>query len=117
MIDVEDQESPLPKTSRKAVISFILGLCSLISLMPFAFLLNSHLSYLFELPYLVLLCLFIWMILPISIISIGRQAQKLSTGGMGSRLAATGLILGFTSLLLVGTFFCAIFTLALTRFS
>ncbi len=102
MTDMENQESPFPTISRKAVISFILGLCSLLSLVPFAFLLDSHFDYPVWLPYLILLCLLIWMILPIFAISIGRQAQKISTERTTSRLATAGLILGFLSLLLVG---------------
>ncbi len=110
--DVEDQESPFPKTSRKAIISFILGLCSLLSLVPIAFFLNSNIDLLFSQPYFVLLYLLIWILLPISALSIGTQAKKIATERTGGRLAATGFMLGLISLLLVSWFFCTIFTFA-----
>ncbi len=116
MINSENQESPFPKTSRKAIISFVLGSCSLLSLVPFAFLLNLILSYPFSsmqyfqtvFPYSLLFLIALWMMLPILTIVSATQAKKILVDQTSYRLVAASLVLGYISLLFIGSIFCMI---------
>ncbi len=114
MINVENQESPLPETPREAFISFILGLCSLLSLIPFAFLLNFIDHYPFPpssfqpiFPYFLLLFIAMWMILPTFAVFSAMHAKKTSTGQTGQRMVTTSLVLSYISLLVIGGTFCS----------
>jgi hypothetical protein len=118
MINLENQESPFPKTSRKAYISFILGLCSLFSLIPFVFLLNLILYYPFSapyfqlvFPYLLLIFVLIWMLLPIFTVFSATKTRNGSIDQTSYRLSTAALVLGYISLLVPGTIFCTIVAL------